>query len=153
MGQRSDCGMATPSLTWCPVFLLEVVSITSLSLLSDISSKVPHFDSWESLTSQVLGAFWTVPPTSYFLRLPVSILSVGPRSFSPFPSPNTRSASPLLLTPHPIHFPSALVIAFFSLPSRAEVSSLGHFSLLSLLSLLSSVDLYLRYSVPFLFFG
>jgi hypothetical protein len=34
MGQRCDCGMATPSLAWCPVRLLEVGSISSLSLLS-----------------------------------------------------------------------------------------------------------------------
>jgi hypothetical protein len=31
MGQRYDCGVATPSLTWCPVFLLEVGSISSSS--------------------------------------------------------------------------------------------------------------------------
>ena len=108
MGQRCDCGMATPSLTWCPVFLLEVGSISSLSLLSGISSKVPPFESWESLTSQVSGAFWRVPPTSYFLRLPVSILSAGPQGFSPFPSPNTRSGSPLPLSapqPCPLSLP------------------------------------------------
>jgi hypothetical protein len=39
--------------------------------------------------------------TSYFLRLPVSILSAGPQGFSPFPSPNTRSGSPLLPLPPP----------------------------------------------------
>jgi hypothetical protein len=33
------------------------------------------------------------PPTSYFLRLPVYILSAGPQGFSPFPLPNT-SLSP-----------------------------------------------------------
>ena len=42
-------------------------------------------------------------PTSYLLKLPVSFLSAGPQSFSPFPSPNNRS--PLLL-PLPVHFPS-----------------------------------------------
>ena len=60
-------------------------SLSSLSLLSGISSKVPPFESWESLTSQVSGAFWGIPPTSYFLRLPVYILSAGPQGFSPFP--------------------------------------------------------------------
>jgi hypothetical protein len=43
--------MATPSLTWCPVFLLEVASISSLSLLV-VTSIVPPFESWESLTCQ-----------------------------------------------------------------------------------------------------
>jgi hypothetical protein len=53
--------METPLLTLCPVFLLEVGSISSLSLLSGISSKVPPYESWESLTSQVSGAFWETP--------------------------------------------------------------------------------------------
>jgi hypothetical protein len=108
MGQRCDCGIATPSLTWCPVFLLEVGSISSLSLLFGISSKLPPCESWESLTSQVSGAFWRVPPTSYFLKLPVYSLSAGPQDFSPFPSiPDQVPLSfPLLPHPHSVHFPS-----------------------------------------------
>jgi hypothetical protein len=141
MGQRCVCRMATPSLSWCPVFLQEVGSISSLSLLSGISSKVPLFESWESFTSQVSGAFWRVPLTSYFLRLPVYILSAGPQGFfSHFTSLSTRKGRPLpstlpTLPPNPSTFParytppSTPVIAFFSLP--------GHFSLLSVLS---SVD-------------
>ena len=134
MGQRCDCGMATPSLTWCPVFLLEVGSISSLSLLLGISSKVRSFDSWESLTSQVSGAFWRVLPTSYFLRLHVSILSAGPQGFSPFPSPNIRSGSPLLpaLTPStfpPKSLPSPpLVTAFFTLPVGLRRPHLGTYT-------------------------
>jgi hypothetical protein len=137
---------ATPSLTWCPIFLLEVDCISSLSLLSGISSKVPPpYKTWESLTSQVSGSFWGLPPTFYFLRLPVSILSAGPQGFNPFPSPNTRSGSllPLLLPPVPSTFPaktlppSPIMIAFFYLPSGIKASSLGHFSLSSLLN---SVD-------------
>ena len=65
MDQSFDCGMATPSLTWCPVFLLEVGSISSLSLLLGISYKVPPFEFWESLTSHVPGAFWGFSPTSW----------------------------------------------------------------------------------------
>jgi hypothetical protein len=61
MSQRCGWRMATPSLNWCPVFLLEVGPISSLSPMSGISSKVPHFESWESLTSQVSSAFWRVP--------------------------------------------------------------------------------------------
>jgi hypothetical protein len=85
-------------------------------------------------------------PTSYFLRLPLYILSSGLWGFSPFPSLNTRSGFPPLApkkNPTPTIFPpksfpsSPLVIAFFSIPSRTEASSLGHFSLLSLLN---SVD-------------
>jgi hypothetical protein len=157
MGQRCDCGMATPSLTWCPVFLLEVGSISSLSLLWGIPSNVPPFDSWESLTSQFSDAFWRVPPTSYFLR-PVFILCVGPQDFSSCPLPNTRSDSLLPHTsPHPVQFPShfppsfptsPLVIAFLSLPSGTEASLLGHFGLLTSLS---SVDYILGILYSFLF--
>jgi hypothetical protein len=82
-----------------------------------------------------------VPPTSYFQRLPVYILSAGPWGFSPFLSPNNRSASPLpTTTPNPVHFHSHVSLSlptFFSLPSGAEASSLGNFTLLSLLN---SVD-------------
>jgi hypothetical protein len=51
--------------------------------------------------------FCRVPPTSYFLRLPVYILSAGPQGFSPFPSPNTKSGFPYpLMFPHSVHIPS-----------------------------------------------
>jgi hypothetical protein len=66
MGQRCNYGMATSFLISCPVFLLEVGSISSLSLLSGISFKVPPFESWESLTSQVYGELWGVPPNLLF---------------------------------------------------------------------------------------
>ena len=79
-----------------PVFLLEVDSINSL--ISGISSKVPPYESWESLTTQVSGPFYRVPLTSYPQRLPVFILSADPQGFSPFPPPNTRSCSPLTTT-------------------------------------------------------
>jgi hypothetical protein len=52
-----------------------VGSISSLSLLLGISSKVPPCESWESFTSQISGAFWGEALTSYFLRFPVYILS------------------------------------------------------------------------------
>jgi hypothetical protein len=105
MGQSCYCGMATPFLTWCPVFLLEVGSISSHSLLSGISSKVAPFESWESHTSQVSGAFWRASPTSCLPRLPVSFLSAGPQGFSPFHSPNTRWGSSLPPTSLPMDFP------------------------------------------------
>jgi hypothetical protein len=88
--------MAIPSLTWCPVFLLEVGSTSSHSPLLGTLSKVLSYESWESLTSQVSGTFGGVgegvgPPTSYILRLPVDIPSTGPQGFCPFPSPNIIS--------------------------------------------------------------
>jgi hypothetical protein len=48
--------------------------------------KLPQvpFESPEFLTSQVSDTFWRVPPTSYLLRLPVSILSADPQGFSPY---------------------------------------------------------------------
>jgi hypothetical protein len=51
-----------------------------------------------------LVEFWRVLPTSYFLRLPVSILSTCPHGFST----NTRSGSPLL--PHFLSCPLSLNI-------------------------------------------
>jgi hypothetical protein len=147
MGQICDCRMTTPSLTWCPVFLLGVGSMTSLSLLSGISSKVPPYQSCESLTSQVSGVFWRVPQTSYLLSLPASILSDGPQGFSPFPSPSSTSGFPLpyffppalfTFSPRPLS-PSQLVIAFFSLPRRIAAFLLGFFSLLTFLTLVDCI--------------
>jgi hypothetical protein len=61
-----------------------------------------------------------VPPNSYFLRLPVCILSAGPQGFSPFSSPNTRSGSPLP-PPHCPPTPSAsLSLSFEKLISISE---------------------------------
>jgi hypothetical protein len=110
----------------------------------------------------ILGVCVGCPPTSYFLRLPVYIHSAGPQLFSPFLSPNSRSGSPLPPTvpqPCPLSLsscslpPHLWLIAFFSLPSGNEASSLGHFSLLSLLN---SVDCVLcilyRFFFLFLFF-
>jgi hypothetical protein len=81
--------MATPSLTCCPVFLLKVGSVSSLSLLLGISSKVIP----ESLSParSLVHSGESLPHTSYLLRLPVSILSAGPQGFSPLLSPITRS--------------------------------------------------------------
>jgi hypothetical protein len=127
----------TPSLIWCPVFLLEVGSISYLSLLSGISSKVPPFESWESLISQVSGTYWSVPRTSYLLTPKVacfySFLFLHPipdqLPLSPFCFTHHQETSPLRLL-----CPSQVVIGFFSLSSGTEVSSLGHFSLLTFLS-------------------
>jgi hypothetical protein len=97
-------------------------------------------------------------PTSYFLRLPFSILSAGPQGFSPFLSPSTRAGSPLPPTPLSSTFPprffppSSLAIASSPSPSETEASSLGHFSLFDLFEF---CGLYLGYSVWifFLFFS
>jgi hypothetical protein len=89
---------------------------TSVSCGTYVSSqssviKLPHAftsrwssvrDSWVRPERQLSGGFPTrffqyileCPPTFYLLRLPIS-------SFSPFPSPNTRSGSPP--TPWPPH--------------------------------------------------
>ena len=110
--------------------------------------KFPLYCPTFHLRSHSLSPESLSPPRSlvhygdYLPRLPVAILSAGPQGFSPFPSHNTRSGSPLASHPHPFTVlsqapPSQLVIAFFSLPSGTEASSLGPFSLLTFLS---SVD-------------
>jgi hypothetical protein len=130
-----------------PVFLLEVGSISSLSLLLNISSNVPPFESRESLTSQVSGTFWRLtlpnllsPKVACFpsfcwhsVLQSFSLTQYQIRFHSPPPFPPPR---PLSLT-CPSLPPSPLMIAFFSLPSGTEASSLGHFSLLTFMS---SVD-------------
>jgi hypothetical protein len=144
MGERYDCGMATPSFTWCPVFLLEVGSISSLSYCQAFYLRSHPLIPESLLPPRSLVHSGGSPQAPYFLWLPVSILSAGPQRFSPFPSPNTRSGSPLPPPPHApftfssrSHPPSPLVIAFFSLPSGTEASSLEHFSFFTFLS---SVD-------------
>ena len=144
MSQRCDCRMATPYLTWCPVLLLDVGSISSLSLLLGVWSKVPPFESLESLTSWVSGAFGGVSPNLLFSEvtcLHSFCWPSGLQSFFPHPIPNKVSLSPPPLPSSPTTSsftprflpPSPLVIAFFSLPSGTEWSSPGHFSLLSFL--------------------
>ena len=158
MGQRCDYWMATPSLTWCSVFLLEVGFISSLSPLWGILFKVLQFKSWESLTSQLSGAFWRVPSTSCFLRLPVSILSAGPQGFCPFPSPNTRSGSPLLLTPpapSTINFPSQVPLSLPTCDCFFSLAKVGlrcpHLNTLASWDFFEFCGLYHGYSV--IFFG
>ena len=142
MGQSCDCGMATPSLTWCPIFLREKGSISSLSLLSGISSKVPPF---------ISGAFWRVPLTSYFLRLPVSILSVGPQCFSPYTSLNTWSGSPFPPTPpHLLSLPGPSLSPHLWLLSSLSQWDWGNLTCaLQLVDLFGFCGLYLGYSVLF----
>ena len=119
MGQNFDCGMATPSLTQCPVSLLEVGSKSSFSPRRAFN-----------LGSLLLGSLSISPPRSlvhsggspisYFPRLPVSIYSSGPQGFSPLPPPNIR------LWFQPCHF---------SLPCQSlPPSSLWLFILLTCLS-------------------
>ena len=106
MGQRCDCGMATPSLTCCPVFLLKVGSVSSLSLLLGISSKVIP----ESLSpARSLVHYFLFPKVACFH------FSAGPQGFSPFPSLNNRSDSPL---PHLMpRLPAVIGLYKFPLPT------------------------------------
>jgi hypothetical protein len=142
MGQRCDCEMGTPSLP-CPVFLLGVGSVSSLSLLWGISSKVL----WVLSVSDLPG-LWCIlgvgvslqPPISWGCLFPFFLLALRALVLFPHTMPDQVPFSPS--TPFPVHFPtqvppSPVVVAFFSLPSGTEAASLGH---LSLLSFLSSVD-------------
>jgi hypothetical protein len=109
----------TPSLIWCPAFLLEVGSLSSLSLLLRISSKVLPL----SPRVSHLPDLWCIlndPPTSFLLRLTFFVLSAGPQDFRPLPSPNTRSCSPLspnALPPSPLSRPGP------SLPPHLSILS------------------------------
>ena len=74
--------MALLSLIWSPVFLLEVGSISSLSLLMTCHLRSPL---WVLRDCHLSGLWFILEvspcPTSYLLRLPVSILSAGPHGF------------------------------------------------------------------------
>lgn len=83
-----------PALT--TVFLLEVCSISSFSLLSSISPKVPPSESWKYVTPRPMSGLWCVqedPPNLLLPEVACSILSAGLQCFSPVP-PNTWSCSP-----------------------------------------------------------
>jgi hypothetical protein len=139
---------------------MEVGSINSFLPTVGHFIKDPPYESWDSLTSQVSGAFWENPPpnlqfpevaclhsfwwlsgfqsfslTQYQIRFPLSPTVPPPPHTHPLPSSS--------LTPSP------LVIAFFiPLPSETEASSLGPFSLLSLFN---SVDCILCILYKFFF--
>ena len=147
MSQHCGYGMATPSLTWCPVFLLDVGSKSSHSLVMAASSKVPHFEPWESLTSQVCvhSRVSPQPPNSwgclftfFLLAFRASVLFDYPipDQGSGFPLPSTLLHTPSTYPPRSLP-PSTIVIDFFSLPSVTEESSIGQFSFLRFFS---SVD-------------
>jgi hypothetical protein len=61
MGQSCDCSMATPSLTWCPISLLEVGSIISLYIQG------PSL--WVLRVSHLLG-LWCILEDSHNLLPP-----------------------------------------------------------------------------------
>ena len=57
MGQSFDCGIATPSLTWCPVFLLEVGKCVFLKMTGS------HCSFWKKY-------FFVLAPASKYLSGP-----------------------------------------------------------------------------------
>ena len=58
MQPRYDCGIATPSLTWCPVFLLEMSSKSSFYLL--LTFHLRHFPSLWVLKVSHLPGLWCI---------------------------------------------------------------------------------------------
>jgi hypothetical protein len=90
------------TLSFCRRWALQV---PSPQYRACISSKVPLFESWESLTSLVSGTFWRVPPTFYLLRLPVSILSASPQAFQCFSTTQYPIMFSSLLPSHPFSHP------------------------------------------------
>ena len=117
MGQKCDCGMTTPSLTWCPVFLLEVGSISSLSLLSFHLRSLPMSPGSLPPPRSLMHSGESPPPPPISWGCLFVFFSAGSQGFSPFPSSNTRSGFPLPPYPRPLPNPSPVVIVFCSLPS------------------------------------
>ena len=113
---------------WQPHPSLHVLSsccsISSLSLLSGILSKVPPFESWESLTSQFSAAFSGrgCPQPPIFWSCLFTFFLLHPRTSVLFLHPILDHMSLSVQFPPPIHYPSevppsSLVTAFFSLLS------------------------------------
>ena len=120
-----------------PFFLLEVVSVSSLSYFQAFDLR-PLPLSPESLYLPGLWCILECPKTSSLWSCLFQYFSAGPHSFSPFPSPNVRPGSPLpcplSIFPPRSPFPSPFVLALFPLLNRNEVSSVWQFSLLTFLS-------------------
>jgi hypothetical protein len=151
MGHSCDCRMATPSLTWCSVFLLEVGFISSLSLLTGILYKVPPYESLESRTSQVSGAFWgggsPQPLISWGCLFTFFCWASGLQCFSltqyqirfssSLHSPHTQSTFP------PKSFPLSPIVREIAFFSPKWVLTLA----LQLVEIFEFCGLYLGYSV------
>ena len=114
MDQSFDCGMP-PSFIWCPVFLLKVGSISSLSLQLGISSK----GLW-----CILEGPPAQPPISYGCLFP--FLRLGIRASVLFPHLIPDMVQLFSLLTHLVHLPppapslppSPFMIVFFSFPSE-----------------------------------
>jgi len=131
MGHSCDCGIATLSLdalSFCWRWAQQFPSPHCRVFHQGSPSLIPKR---LSLPTSLIhsGGFSELP------RSPVSILSADPQGFNLFPSSNARSCSPLLLPLSPFPAlslpPFPLVVAFFSLSSGTDASSLGPFSLLT----------------------
>jgi hypothetical protein len=133
------------ALSFCWQWILQVLSPHCWAFHLRTS-----FEFWESLTSQISGSFYSATTHTHththtlgcifpfiLLALRASLLLTHTHT--------NLSCSPLLLPlPSPTQVPPSLplppVIAFFSLPSGIEASSLGPFNLLTFSS---SVDCFL----------
>jgi hypothetical protein len=153
MGQRCNCGMETPSLTWCPVFLLWVPSPYCLAFhLRSLS-----VESWESLTSQVSGTFSIVPQPSISLcwscLFIFFLLALRASVFFPHPITDQVPLYPHIPPhPHPIHFPSLVSPSLptcdcFLLPPKWDWGVLTW--AFQFVELFEFCGLYLGYSVLF----
>ena len=103
---------------------MEVGSTSSLPLLLDILSKSLPLSPKSLSHSKSLVHPGGLPPTSYLLRLPVSILFAGPQGFSSFPSLNTISGSSLPLNPRPLSLPGSdpTFVLFFTAEEKGVQS-------------------------------
>jgi hypothetical protein len=119
MGQSCSCGMTAPSFTWCSVFLMEVGSISSFSLLWAFHLRSLLLN---PASLSYLPGLWCIlegysqTPNSWGCLFPLSLLAL--RASVLFPHPVTDHVP--FSAPHsPAHFPSQvppslpLVIAFF----------------------------------------
>jgi hypothetical protein len=158
MGQRCDCGMATPSLIWCLIILLAVGSITYLSFLYNIHLRFLPLSTGGLLTfrSLVNSGETPQPPIWRGCLFPFFLLALRSSVLFPHSISDQVPLSPIPTPQLPFTFPSRslhpsqLVIACFSLPSGNEGSSIEHFSLMNFLS---AIDCFLGILYFFFFFA
>ena len=121
--QTFDGGIAAPFFTRCPVFLLELSSISSLIPLYGISCRVPPIQSESFSTPKTLvhSRESSQTPTSESCLFPFFLLALRASVLFHYPIPDYVPPPPHLSLFPPRFTPASFrMVGFFSLPSRTE---------------------------------
>jgi hypothetical protein len=122
-----DCGSATQPFTWSPVFLLEVDSMSSLSPVLGILSKVPYL-SLSTPRSLVLSRGSPTQPPSLKLHISIHFSDFQGLSsiFLPIPEHVPRFPSLFLLQPRSYPLPPLWTAERTIKKIRINMWDIGH---------------------------